>query len=128
LHPSSKRTDMKRTADKPRKITIGSWKYRIHYVSGEKRNNALAGNSWAVIDTRSKDIWVDKSLSPREVRFVLVHEVLHAVSDTIEGPRGRFSNEKYCRPFTCFLINALESAGLFPEHKIGKKKKAPNRI
>jgi hypothetical protein len=101
---------------RPKKITIGSWKYRIHYISGDKKKNPLEGRSWAVVDIGSRDIWVDKSLTPREVRFVLVHEVLHAVSDAIEGRNNKFRKEEYCRPFTCFLINALESSGLFPEY------------
>lgn len=54
---------------------------RVRLASPAQVRKAAGSDSDAVWDDRTRTIWISRTLGARERRYVLTHELLHALTD-----------------------------------------------
>lgn len=69
----------------PRRLVIGGLSYAIRWGSDEELCAALGRKSeaWGVCDTNTQVIWLNKGLAADRIAPTLMHEILHALIDSL---------------------------------------------
>lgn len=101
---------------RPTIVNVGGLTFKILYQSNADKKSELYPDRWGLIDTEKRTIYVDKSLDNEMMRFILLHELLHLCGDFLNpnaGKKNPFAEERYTRPFTHMLLQALVSTNLF---------------
>lgn len=97
---------------KPKTLEIGCRKYTIFYVKPGAKGSPLLEHELGAVSSDDGLIWLAKGMGGMQQLTTLVHEILHAIADTMEGDKNPFAKESYNRTFTTLLAQALITSGL----------------
>jgi Zn-dependent peptidase ImmA (M78 family) len=109
---------MKKKRWQGKKIEIGGFTYAVKYFH-RKRPNKNTAIQMAWLDPVKRVIWLRDDMVPEEEEQTLIHEIMHAIDDTLIPAKilAKLAAEEeiILEPYSRLLYGALKSAGLLKE-------------
>jgi len=103
----------------PKKVTVGGIEYTVilQPITKIENRGTAHPDAMGITDPDARVIYLEKDRT--DIDWVFLHEIIHACVDCLDITFKGAAEEKFVRPFSRLLYDALISAGLM--HKAQKR-------